>query len=117
MIISDRIFELLEERGMSQKEFSEKTGIAQSTISDWKRKRTNPIAEKILIICDTLKVSPYELLSGMDVSGERSREEEYMIIERGTELGIFVQTYQSLDKTSRGRMMGYLKALSELEKA
>ena len=31
--ISDRIFELMKERGMSQKTFSEKTGIAQSTIS------------------------------------------------------------------------------------
>ena len=39
--ISERIFDLLEQHGMSQKEFSEKTGIAQSSISDWKRKKTN----------------------------------------------------------------------------
>ena len=51
MTISERIFELLDKRGMSQKEFSEKTGIAQSSISDWKRKKTNPVSEKILIIC------------------------------------------------------------------
>ena len=38
MTISENIFELLKRRGMSQKEFSERTGIAQSTISDWKRK-------------------------------------------------------------------------------
>ena len=47
MTISERIFELLEKRGMSQKEFSEKTGIAQSSISDWKRKKTNPVSEHI----------------------------------------------------------------------
>ena len=41
MTISERIFELLDKRGMSQKEFSEKTGIAQSSISDWKKKKTN----------------------------------------------------------------------------
>jgi transcriptional regulator with XRE-family HTH domain len=35
---------------MTQKEFSEATGIAQSSISDWKRKKTNPVSEKILII-------------------------------------------------------------------
>ena len=40
--ISDRIFELLKEKGMSQKEFSLRTGIAESSISDWKKKRTNP---------------------------------------------------------------------------
>lgn len=36
--ISDRIFELLKEKGMSQKEFSVRTGIAESSISDWKRR-------------------------------------------------------------------------------
>jgi transcriptional regulator with XRE-family HTH domain len=50
MTISDKIFELIRERGMTQKEFSEATGIAQSSISDWKRKKTNPVSEKILII-------------------------------------------------------------------
>jgi predicted transcriptional regulator len=38
-----------QERAMSQKGFSEATGIAQSSISDWKRKKTNPVSEKILI--------------------------------------------------------------------
>ena len=48
---------------MRQKEFSEWTGISQSTISDWKRKKTNPSADKILKICEVLGVTPYELLS------------------------------------------------------
>ena len=63
MTISEKIFSLLEARDMSQKEFSERTGIAQSTISDWKRKKTDPVSEKILIICEVLGVTPYELLS------------------------------------------------------
>jgi len=33
MTISERIFELLDKRGMSQKVFAERTGIAQSSIS------------------------------------------------------------------------------------
>ena len=33
MTIGDRIFDRLKEIGMTQKEFSEKTGISQSTIS------------------------------------------------------------------------------------
>ena len=37
--ISDKIFELLKEKGMSQKEFAQRTGIAESSISDWKKKR------------------------------------------------------------------------------
>ncbi len=113
MIISERIFELLELRGMSQKEFAERTGIAQSTISDWKRKKTNPISEKILVIAQTLEVSPEELLGGVEVSGTRSREVETYTIGRETELGRLVETYQSLDKGARARVLGYMKALED----
>ena len=38
--ISGRIFELLKEQNMSQKKFAQETGIAESTISDWKKKKT-----------------------------------------------------------------------------
>ena len=37
MTIRDRIFEKLEELDMTQKEFSEKTGIPQTTVSDWRK--------------------------------------------------------------------------------
>ena len=71
MTISEKIFALLEQKELSQKEFSEKTEISQSTISDWKRKRTNPSSDKILKICVVLQVSPYELLAEDDsVSSE-----------------------------------------------
>ena len=69
--ISDKIFELLKEKGMSQKEFAQRTGIAESSISDWKKKRTNPVSDKILIICEVLDVTPYELLSGAEHAGNR----------------------------------------------
>lgn len=39
MLISERIFMIMEEKGISQLDLSENTGIAQSTISDWKRKK------------------------------------------------------------------------------
>ena len=66
MTISERIFGLIRERGYTQKEFSKRTGIAESTISDWKKKGTNPVSDKILIICKVLEVSPYFLLSGSE---------------------------------------------------
>lgn len=114
MTISERIFERLQEIDMSQKEFSEKTGIAQSTISDWKRKRTNPISEKIMIICKTIRISPEELLSGADFVGTRSnREVGYYVIDKNSELGQFINSYQSLPKDMRGRLIGYLKAMEE----
>lgn len=113
MVISERIFALLKERKMSQKDFSDRTGIAESTISDWKRKKTNPVAEKILTICHVLGVSPYELLSGTDGEGERSRKSKYIVVDKGTELGMFLEDYQHLDEKMQERVLGYMQALKE----
>ena len=66
MKISERIFELIKDRGMTQKEFSDKTGIPQSTISDWKGKDLNPSADKLLVICQVLHTSVYDLLASSD---------------------------------------------------
>jgi transcriptional regulator with XRE-family HTH domain len=99
---------------MSQKEFSEATGISQSSISDWKRKKTNPVSEKILIICEVLGVTPYELLSGTEGKGQRSNPSDFMVIDKSTELGQFIVDFQKLDNDRRNRLMGYFNALKEM---
>ena len=113
--VSDRIFELLKEKKMSQKEFAKRTGIAESSISDWKRKRTNPVSDKILIICEVLEVTPYELLSGAEHTGNRSRDNDTYIISKGTELGMLVESYQKLDTDMQKRLIGYMEALKEMK--
>ena len=62
MKISEKIFEIMKEKNITQMQLSEATGIGQSTISDWKTKGTNPSANKILPICKFLKVKPESLL-------------------------------------------------------
>ena len=109
--ISDRIFELLKEKGMSQKEFSARTGIAESSISDWKKKRTNPVSDKILIICEALEVTPYDLLSGAEHTGNRSRTNYTYVISKGTDIGVLVESYQQLSTEQQKRLMGYLDAI------
>ena len=111
--VSDRIFELLKEKGMSQKEFAAKTGIEESTISDWKKKKTNPVSDKILIISEVLGVSPYELLSGAEHIGMRSRQNMTYVVDRTTELGTLIETYQELDAAQQNRLMGYMQAMLE----
>ena len=115
MTISEKIFDLIKERGMTQKEFAQKTGISQSSISDWKRKKTNPVSEKILIICETLKVTPYELLSGTDGEGKRSNRADLLLLEKGSEEGRLIMEYMAMDQDARGRILGYIKALKELK--
>ena len=87
MTIGDRIFEQLNQIGMSQKEFSEKTGISQSTISEWKSKHTNPTSEKIMIICEVLGCTPEWLLSGIENTGERGNVLPWFVIDRDSDLG------------------------------
>ena len=43
MIISERIFKILEEKNMTQKFFADQVGIANSTVSEWKKKENKPI--------------------------------------------------------------------------
>lgn len=113
MTISQKIFEIIDARGMSQKEFSEATGIPQSTISDWRKKNTNPASDKILIICETLGISPYELLSNVKEEGNRANRVRCRTIADGTEEGLLLDVYESLDVKSRGRLLGYIEALKK----
>ena len=75
MIISERIFKILKEKRMSQVEFSKQTGIAPSTISDWKSKKTNPHADKIMKICAVLGLTPEQLLTGKGIDEMELLEE------------------------------------------
>ena len=113
MTVSERIFKIIDEENMTQKEFSEKTGIPQSTISDWRKKNTNPASDKILIICEALKVTPYELLSGVKEEGSRSNRMRCQIIVEGTEENMVLELYDTLDRDRKNRLLGYLQALSE----
>ena len=110
MIISEKIFELINTKGMSQKEFALATGIAQSTISDWKTKGTNPAADKIMVICDVLGVTPVELLT----SGEQFKSyepEKSMIVEPGTQKHALIETIKQMDDAQINRLVAYVKKL------
>ena len=109
MTISEKIFCILSEKELSQKEFSEKTGISQSTISDWKRKGTNPAADKIMAICDALNISVYQLLDGNRNNDEN--ELDYVILSKESEEYLFLEKFQDLDKNAKQRLKGYMEAL------
>ena len=109
MIISERIFMLLKEKGISQKEFSEATGIAQSTISDWKRKKTNPASDKIMAICDVLEIDPVTLLSGTE--NENFKKLDYLVLEKGSPEYEVAISYREMDPRTKSRLEGYIAAL------
>ena len=110
MIISERLFEIMNEKEITQVEFSRATGIAQSTIADWKRKKTNPAADKIMMICDVLNVSPYELLQ--DSKRLKEGEIDYYVVSEGTDKFELLLEFDKLDNKQRERVMGFINALS-----
>ena len=83
MTIGERVLQLVHDRGMTQKEFSEKTGIPQSTMSSWKGKKQNPSIDKLKVICDTLEVDPYYLVSGSETN--ESLNDDYLTVYRKDE--------------------------------
>ena len=109
MTISERIYEYLEKKGITQLEFAKRTGISQSTVSDWRRKGTNPSADKIMIICEVLDISPYELLQGTESRKNKEyRQQDYLVIGRDSDEFELIEKYQSLDEDSKRRLEGYV---------
>ena len=113
MTISERIFQILDERGMSQRELCNLTGIAKSTVSDWKVKHTNPSAEQILPICNALHISADELLSGTVPSGKKTKPKDYIVISADSKLGDFIAAYNSMDSNSQNRLLSYFSTLKK----
>ena len=116
MTISERIIEKMRQLGMSQREFSTYTGIKESTISEWKKNKTNPSSDKILGICAALNVSPEWLLSGGEPAPGRKRESDYYVVDALSEEGILIESFNELDKATRDRVLGYVEALMDIKR-
>ena len=114
MLIRDRIFDRLDKMNMTQKTFSELTGIPQSTVSDWRKKRTNPTAEKIMIICEVLKVTPQWLLSGIEPQGKRGKAPKKQVVDLQTDTGLLIECYNSLDQSLQAHLLGYAMGLKKM---
>ena len=115
MTISERILKVLKDRNMTQAEFAKQVGIATSTISEWKKRKTNPTADKIMDICNVLQITPEQLLTGKGIEDEEnitvtSRESCF------TPYDIqLVQDYHGLKEEQQKRLMAYMEALKKIQ--
>ena len=113
MTVGQRIFELLDKKGMSQKEFSIRTGIATTTISDWRKKNTNPGSDKILLICAALDVTPEYLLSGVTEDSKRGQTMDYVVIPKDTEERWVIDTFGKMGFEDREHLISYMKMMAK----
>ena len=81
MYIYEKIFARLEELHMSQIELSRQTGIATSTISDWRKKKINPQADKLVAICKALDMSLVDLLCDEEDKKSKIMTSDYIFDE------------------------------------
>ena len=111
MTIGERVLEIIHDKGMTQKEFSDRTGIPQSTLSSWKGKNQNPSIDKLKVICDVLGVEPYYLIS--ETKTNESLKDDYIIVYKRDREYQFLVEYRKLDHDQRNRLEGYMAALQE----
>ena len=103
--ISKRIFDRLNEYRMSQAEFSRQTGISTSTINDWKKKGHTPAADKILVICRVLEMTPEELLAEEEPEERLDAES----LKPGDKK--ILDEYHSFTESQQKRLKSYMKRL------
>ncbi|WP_242871247.1 helix-turn-helix domain-containing protein [Pseudobutyrivibrio sp. YE44] len=115
MIISERIIKVLKERNMTQAEFAKQVGISTSTISEWKKRKTNPTVDKIMDICNVLQITPEQLLTGKGIEDEEeiaAASPESKFTPGDVQM---IEDYHNLKEEQQKRLMAYMEALKKIE--
>ena len=100
---------------MTQAEFAKQVGISPSTVCEWKKRKMNPSADKIMDICNVLQITPEQLLTGKGI------EDEVEIVaaspvNRFTPYDIqLIEDYHGLKEEQRKRLIAYMEALKRIE--
>ena len=105
MKIYEKIFARLNELHMSQTELSKRTGIATSTISDWRRKQINPQADKLVAVCKALDMSLVDLLCDEE-NTVQTTSVDYLI-----DNNYMTELFRQSDAESKKRILRYFELL------
>lgn len=122
MTINERLFTLLSERHVSQKQFASSVGINPRNVSSWQTRGTDPPANVICKIAEFFGVSVEWLLSGEErphssyvnngsVSGNLGPHTGTIIVRNGgerilsEECSELVRVYESLDVRQRIQLL------------
>lgn len=110
MEIYEKIFARLEELHMTQLELSRRTGIATSTICDWKKKKINPQSDKLVSICKALEMSLVDLLCNED-----DKDDLMLSVNYETEDKQLIEVINKASAALKRRVLRYYELISSLE--
>lgn len=94
-----RIFELLDKLGMEQKAFAEAVGVKESTVSDWRRGKSNSYNRFLVKIAQVLGTTTADLLGEKQKSSPASEEDRLLA------------GYDALSARNREKLEEYLDLL------
>ena len=113
MTISERLFTIMEERQVSMPDLSRMTGISRHTIFDWQRRGTNPGADKIMIICEALQISPEELLLGTKDTASPDKGDAF---DSGSFEQQVLSSCRDFSDAQKKRLLAYISMLQNTKK-
>ena len=110
MTISERLFNIMKEQNISMPELSRMTGISRHTIFDWQRRGTNPGADKIMVICEVLHITPEQLLIGKP--GETEVDNKCEPGELDVQI---MEESRTLSDSQKKRLLAYVSMLQNMK--
>lgn len=104
MTITERIFSILSQKGITQKEFSQNIDVNEKTVSAWKKNNSLPPVDKISKISDYLNVTIEYLITGNENTKHisLSPDEENLL-----------SYFRELNDKDKGFILGEAKVLSK----
>ena len=73
----ERLFSMLESEGITQKEFSERLGVSNQTITDWKKGKSRTFTQKLPLIASILHCDLNWLVDGSGTSKPKNADEAF----------------------------------------
>lgn len=104
MDILDIIRNMRVERGWTEYQLAEKSGLTQSTISSWYRKKIQPSISSLEHICDAFNIS----LSQFFAITSSQKDYELSLTELQTEL---VKEFSKLNQTQQNAILELIKCI------
>jgi transcriptional regulator with XRE-family HTH domain len=98
MNVTQRIFAIATEKRITLTELAEKIGISYGTIASWKRRGTQPPADKITTIAQALDVPVSYLLEGTEIESQRicNEHDSNAIVVTDKNEKLLIQNYRAL---------------------
>lgn len=103
MTISERMFDVLDKKGLKYVDLAHSLGVGTGQISTWKKRNSDPPAKLIPKICEFLGVSSDYLLTGKD-------KETVLSMEESSWLDLLYKIPVSERRECMGFIKGYIAA-------